>query len=294
MYKRKLMVLIMVLLVVNIILVGCAVVEKEQINTSENKKENINSGNYKLTIEDIKKNYTEEKILNIEQINDEYVLVESQRETCANKFELYNLRTGDKDIMPTMPEFVTLEKIENENHIVFLSSGRNSECCFGTFPYLIRCIRVKSDIESTDDFIALHEDKYFKLSEPVSSGSKGCSVLSDIIVTLDSIQVLFEPIPGQEAQFYAAATDIPVTSIYYDEDKNQMIIEMKIAHIGNIFKEKKEILTEKNKYIGSIQIVQSEEDVKLIIDIEDIAREYIAKIKRIPKGLPFFEISFRS
>lgn len=271
---------------------SCTAVNNKRTNTSEN-NEISKLSNYKLTIEDVKKTYTEEKILNIVQVNDEYVLVESQRETCVNIFELYNLKTGDKDIMPTRTEFVTLEKIENENYIVFLSSGKNSESAFGTFPYYIRCIRTKNDVKSTDDFIALIEDKYYKLSYSVSSGSKECDLLSDIIVTLDSIQVLFKPIPGQEAQFFAANTDIPVMRTYYVEDKNQMIIEMKKTQVSDIFKEKKEILTGKNRYIDSIRVVQDKENVKLIIDLEDYTREYITKVKRVPEGC-FFEIRFKS
>ncbi|WP_069650131.1 hypothetical protein [Caloranaerobacter ferrireducens] len=221
-------------------------------------------------------------------------MVESQRETYSNKFVLYNLKTGDRDIMPTGIEFVKLEKVENENYIVFLSSGKNSECVFRKFPYYIRCIRIKNDIESTNDFIALEEDKYFKINETISAGSKNCCSLSDIIVTLDGLQVLFEPIPGQEALFYAADTDIPETIIYYDEDKKQMLIEMKDTQIGNSLKEIKEISTKKNRYINSLRITEKEKNIQLIVNIEDFTEEYIAKIKKIPSGLPFFEIRFRS
>ncbi|MEW6172756.1 MAG: hypothetical protein AB1510_06760 [Bacillota bacterium] len=170
--------------------------------------------------------------MSIHRINENYVLVESQRPTFANKFELFNLANGDRDTMPTWPEFVTLEKVESENHIVFLSSGKNSECVFGNFPYLIRCVRVKNDVKSTDDFTAIREDKYFKLDEQVSSGSKGYAQLSDIVVTLNGIQVLFKPISGHEADFYAAATDIPETKISYDRDKNRMIFHIAETQIG--------------------------------------------------------------
>lgn len=291
MRKVKIKVFAFFILITSIIFYGCYA--KEEVNIKKDKNTN-GTDDCKLNIEDIKKNYSEdEKILNIVKINEDYILVESQRETYSNKFVLYNLKTGDRDIMPTGIEFVKLEKVENENHIVFLSSGINSECVFRKFPYYIRCIRVKNDIESTNDFIAIEEDKYFKINETISAGSKNCCRLSDIVVTLDGLQVLFEPIPGQEALFYAADTDIPETIIYYDEDKKQMLIEMKDTQIGNSLKGTKEISTEKNGYINSLRIAEKEKNIQLIVNIEDFAEEYIAKIKKID-GLPFFEIRFIS
>jgi hypothetical protein len=94
-------------------------------------KQSIKSS--QLTIDDIKKRYTGTNIKDIRQINKDYVLVESQQETCANRFDVISLKTGKQDILPTVPEFVTLEEIENENTFIFLSSGKNSESSLGAF-----------------------------------------------------------------------------------------------------------------------------------------------------------------
>ena len=48
-----------------------------------------------------------------------------------------------------------------------------------------------------------------------------------------------------------------------------------------------------NGFIGSVKIEQGEGDVKLIVSVMDGVREYTARIKTIPGGLPFLEISFR-
>lgn len=107
------------------------------------------------------------------------------------------------DILPTMPQYVKLEEIIDPNNIVFLSTGKNSESAYQTFPYIIRCIRTREDSERNDDFISYTENKYFKLDEEVATefGKKG--VLSRLVVTLEGVEILFKPVPGDEANFYA-------------------------------------------------------------------------------------------
>jgi hypothetical protein len=249
----------------------------------------------KLTTDEIKSRYgPDQKILSMHEIGDGHVLVESQRPTFANVFELFNLATGNRDVMPTPTEFVTLECIENENHIVFLSSGKNSECIFGNFPYLIRCVRVKTKADSKDDFnfMPIFQDKYFNLGEEISSGSKsGCSQLSDVIITLDGIQALFKPLPGREDLFYAAATDIPETKIF--TDKSRMVIQIADTQIGGKLKDKMVLPAGENQYLTSLKVTKDGRDIELTVTLKEVAREYTAKIERLPNGLPYFEVAFK-
>lgn len=127
MRKTTLFTGITILLAYSIVSTGCSYLNKKSLNVpSVNQVNSSNHETFKLTFDKIRKNYTDTKIKSMQNIGTEYVLVESQGDTFANKFDIYNFKTGDMDTLPTMPEFVTLEKVENENYFVFLSSGKNS------------------------------------------------------------------------------------------------------------------------------------------------------------------------
>lgn len=265
-----------ILLLIIFLLMACSI--------NEDGKDNL------LTIDDVKGKYEDGKILDIKTIGDDYVLVESQRETFANEFHLYNLENGDADVMPTIGEFVTLEEVKSEDHFIFLSSGQNSETSYGVFPYIIECIRVKNDISSLGDFMAIKKDKYFNLDESISSGSKSYSILSDVVITLDSIQVLFTPIPGEEGMFHAAFSDIPKTATYYNEEDNQLIIKMELEKINPDI-EKKEIEVSRNEDIESIAIEKNDETIDIVIDLHPDTEKYMIKKNSTSNGV-FFEVSF--
>jgi hypothetical protein len=247
-----------------------------------------------LTLDEIKERYTDTNIKNIQNIGEEYLLVESQKDTFANKFDLYNLKTGDADTLPTMPYFVTLEKIENENYFVFLSSGENSESPMGTFPCLIKCIRIKTDLNETDDFIALFEEKYFDLEDVVQSGIKQECIMSDLNITFEGLEVLFKPIEGKEALFYAAITDIPPTKTSYDKDKKQMTFEIGTNHLGEGLKGMKKVNIDDHQFISSYEIKQKDNKIYFIVGLKDLAKKYTIDMKRLPDGqLPYFFVKFK-
>ncbi len=278
---------IILLFFIILVLVGCSRfnnrISSEDVESSNIKNET------KISIEEIKKNYIEEEILNIKQINENIVLVESQIETFANRFDIYNLDTGDKDTLPTMPEYVTLHSIENENYLIFLSSGKNSETNIGTFPNFIRCIRVKEEPNSENDFIAIREELVCDIGESISSGSKTCSNLSNGIVTMDSLQVVFEPIKGKESVFFAATTDIPPTKVHYDESSHLVYIDIEVEEMSENFNNAIESC--KNENIKKISVTRKGNITRLILDIEDNVKTYKVRKKRMANSI-FFEIYF--
>jgi hypothetical protein len=221
------------------------------------------------------------------------VLVQSQKETFADKFDIYNLRTGDMDTIQAGFEYVTLEKALNENYFIFLSSGKNSESIYGDFPHLINCIRMKNELNADNDFISFNEDKYFKLDYSVDSGCKEHAVLSDIVVTFDGFEVLFEPRNDNDMEFYIAATDIPQTKTSYNKDKKQMIFELTTDQIGSKFKNRKKIDVGGNQFISSLEISQKDNKTYLTVGIKDITKEYMVKKNHLPNQLPYFLVSFR-
>lgn len=276
----------LLLLSISIFLISCAPELSKSVNLTSTSK---------ITLDEIKGKYSESdvKIKHIQNIGKEWVLVQSQKETFTDRFDIYNLETGDMDIIQTGFEFATLEKVVNENYFVFLSSGKNSESIFGSFPYLINCIRIKNELNADDDFVSFNQDKYFDLAYSVNSGGKEHDVLSDIIVTLDGFEVLFEPLKEKEMDFYADATDIPPTRTIFDKDKKQMIFELKSNQIGSKLKNKQKINVVGNQFMSSLEINLKDNKTFIVVGIKDPTKEYMIKKNNLPDQLPYFSVSFR-
>lgn len=274
-------------------LIGCTNQIKKSTNTpSEQQNTTSNSKTVKLTLDEIKKKYTDTKIKNIQNIGEEYVLVESQQDTFANKFDIYNLKTGQMDTLPTMPDIVTLEKVVNENYFVFLSSGKNSESPYGNFPYLVSCIRVKSDINKNDNFISLQDDKYFNLDYSVQSGSKEGSLMSNLNVTFDGLEVLFEPVKGKESHFFVDSTDIPPTKISYNKEKKQIIFEIGTNQLSSKLNNMKKVSIANNEFMSSYEITKKDNKIYLAVTVSDSVKTYMVKTKKLPNQLPYFAVVF--
>lgn len=286
--------MVLLLLSINTFLIGCTPEssKSDKVNTEQT---STNESVPKLTLDEVKGKYTDSdvKIKSIQNIGKEWVLVQSQKETFADRFDIYNLETGDMDTIQSGFEYVTLEKVVNENYFIFLSSGRNSESIYGNFPHLINNIRTKNELKADDDFASFSEEKYFDLSYTVKSGSKEHAVLSDIIVTLNGFEALFEPRNSNDMEFYTAATDIPPTTTTYDKEKNQMIFELTTDQIGSKFKNRKKINVEGNQFVSSLEISQKDNKTYLTVGIKDITKEYTVKKNVLPNQLPYFSVSFR-
>jgi hypothetical protein len=275
-------ILILVMIITILPFSGCTDESKKTINTKSIEQTDTHIQDaYKLSLDDINRRYTDSKILNIQNIKQEHVLVESQQDTFANRFDLYNLKTGNMDTLPTMLEFVTLEKIENENYFVFLASGRNSESPFSQFPFTIKCIRIKNDIGSNDNFTVVYEDKYLSLDESAQAGSKEGSIMSDLNITFEGFEVLFKPLKGKEVGFYADATDIPPTKTSYDKSTKKLTFEIGTQYLGESLKGRKKVITNDNQYISSYEIIQKDNKIYLVVGMRDSAKRYFVSAQTI-------------
>ncbi len=242
-------------------------------------------------IDEIKKNYRDEKILRVERFNGQYVLIESQKETFANKFDLYNLGTHKKDTLPTGIAYITLHKIVSENELVFLASGRDRESSYINFPYIIRCIRSKDG-----QFKAVEETAYFKVDESAIFGSKEDEILSSVSVDKNSIRAVFSPEKGKELQFYADYVIVPVAQTKYVPDEKQLIFEFKKSRIGDKFVKNPTVPAENNAYISLLKIEQNGENCRIILDLKNNAKEYTCKLGTTQPdglGLPCVDIMLR-
>ena len=248
------------------------------------------SGN-KLTLDDIKKNYTDAKILNITNINTDFILVESKRDTFASEFDLYNLKTGDMEVLPTTTEYVTLKKVVNENYFVFEDSGKNSESPFSSFPRILNCIRTSNGTNRSDNFTTIYENEYYDLNRSVSSGSKEGNVLSVINLTFDGFEVMFKPKSTDDIGFYADATDIPPTTTAYDSSTNKFTLEISTSLLGETIKPNVDINTDDNLYISSYRIEQKNNKIYIIASLRSTAKKYIMK-NNGGEYFPYFSVDF--
>ncbi|MDF2519619.1 MAG: hypothetical protein K0R84_247 [Clostridia bacterium] len=283
MKRNVLFISAVMLLSIPVILLGCS--DKNAVPVA-------NQEAPRLTIEEITKKYKDTSIKNIHNIGEDYVLIESQQETFANRFDLYNLNTGDMDIMPTMIDFVTLESIENENYIIFLSSGKNSESPFINPPHLIKCVRIKNEADKEDDFIALYEDKYLPLDYPLQLGCKAETQMLDINISFNGFEAAFGAVKGKEAAFYADNSDIPPTRTIYDKDKKQLIFEMDCEELSGKVEAKKKAATPDNQYISAYEINEKDNKFYLSLELKDTAKQYLLKKDHLPDGTMYFRISF--
>ncbi len=143
----------------------------------------------KLTIDEIKKGYEGRPIKNITQFKDNYVLVEWQKPTLANRFDLYNLETGEKDILPTAPYYVSLPEIVNEYRFVFLADGRNHISSHRDFPFLIECRMDRIEPIYGTRFSYKYKPMYFSLAHEVEFGFLKNQIISEIAIRPNNIKI---------------------------------------------------------------------------------------------------------
>lgn len=278
-------IVLLIILSISFMIIGCT--QKSKVNINENEIPNKIDNERKLSLEDVKKKYNDKEIVNIVTYK-HYVLVESSRDTYANSFHWYNLATGDMDILPVKPHYCKLEKIVHENHITFLADGTNHINHAKVFPFSIECRKDEDD----EDFRAYYRDKYFKINEATEFGQKENEVISNVKVTLNGIEILFEPIKGKEGEFYAGNTTIPPTEISYNTEKHQLIVKFTNTRVSEDMM-KLSTKNEDNYYLDSYQVRKENDSSIVILNLKDAAKFYTADIERMTdEDLPYLRISF--
>ncbi|MBC8588181.1 hypothetical protein H8707_08005 [Tissierellaceae bacterium BX21] len=112
-------------------------------------------------------------------------------------------------------------------------------------------------------------------------------------VERNGLKIYFSAYEGEEADFYAAFSDIPSTTVNFID--NNMIIELKESKISEELD--LDILKDINQaYVDSIDFKEFEDRVIISIGLNDTTREYLL-YKRIPdesgEDLPFLNIQLR-
>lgn len=177
----------------------------------------------------IRSRYSRDEV-EVYEIEGGYILTKATLENYNDFFHIWNLEEG------TVVElfgsgYADVYEIIDKNHIVIADSGKNSESVSGSFPYLITFTRESED----ESFTASYEPQKVELSTSIDSGSKyDCEMLS-LSATDNGIEVLFGPSKAVPSggDFYIAATDLPVTTIFYEEETNTLKIKFTTDEISS-------------------------------------------------------------
>jgi hypothetical protein len=247
----------------------------------------------KLSIEDIRKNYKEERRKVTQAFSYEsYLLVESKLigTTAANRFELFNLETGTRTILPTSTFNVRLKEIKDENDFVFFADGTNAEYSQAIFPFILECQRN----DTREPFCAIRKPAYLAIGQESSFGNTKNAVLLSIKVTLEGVEILFGPMKGKEGEFAAGYYWIPVTRTRYAAEKNQFTITfMGTKPDESISKESIKIVSA-NEYFSSHEVDEIDGNCRVTLNLTGEAKYYTGDIKSLKSSsrLPYVVISF--
>ena len=93
--------------------------------------------------------------------------------------------------------------------------------------------------------------------------------------------------------FFAAYSNVPVTSTSYIKNKNQLVIEFKECEIDEKLINFKYNISD-NEYISGYEIIKVQNDSKLIIDLKSTAKSYSCSTTDVANGLINLNIKFIS
>lgn len=186
-----------------------------------------------LTLDNIKQNYKTKPIKSIKQFSSHYVLVNIVEDN-KDLFEVYNLKTGDRDILPTLPYKVTISKIFDENKIEFLANGESYESSNTTFPFKIICTRNVENVKSNFDFITSYESLYLNAEENVTLGRNVKSVINEINLLLNGLEILFGPANKDDIGHFSDVTNIPLINTQYIKEILLVMIHLSIKIFSRI------------------------------------------------------------
>lgn len=235
------------------------------------------------TLDEVKK-YYKEQLVHYNKIDQHGIFV-AYRDDVGMRYDIVDLEQQEIYRLPIMAGDLKFESVLNESEIVFLADGTNYLNSYEKFPYLVRMIK------SRNGYRIVEEEKWNSVGTNLKAvaGKKGS--VYDIAVNFDGIQIMFEPIEEDASNFYAAYTDIPETSIYFDENK-RMVIAFEDALISDKIQPGL-LISIKNHYIQYIQFQQENNRAKMTIILNENAETYGVLKRHLEEKIPIFEIKFK-
>lgn len=293
--KKKLYFVFYLICVVAIIFSGCSSNKAKAGSSNSNSDKTKN----KLTLEQVKQSYakTDEKVLSTKEYKN-YVLIESQDPANGNSFTLYDLKTGDKDILPSGTAIIDFAKIIDENNIIFYSKGTNSISAGQVFPYEIDCARGAENSSFDGDFVPTYKDIKFPVDKQISLKGKGKEVINDIRVTLNGLQICFGPQDSKDINFYAGSTDNPSMDISYNKTAGEFSLKFQDTKITKALSNASS-LSNVNIFIKSLNLKEVDNSSILTIKLDEGAKYFIGKkayiyktTDRVQNEIPYLDIQF--
>lgn len=241
-----------------------------------------------LTIEKIKENYKNQEIKQIKQFGKTFALAEVKDDQNKNFFELYNLETGERNMLPTLPYKVSLSEIIDENNIKFICDGENYESNTKTFPFVLNCVRNSANNKGHSDFYALIKPSYLQMDKKISLGRNVSSIISDIKPSLNGVEILFAPAKDNDVEFFSDQTNIPLTTTEYINDKKQLLLKFSntSTSLNKLIKDSSSI------YYKSIEVESKDNITTITINLKDNIATYNIEIDRLYNNLPFAKLKF--
>ena len=234
----------------------------------------------KLTIEDIKKNYTDRPIKNIIPFKEDFVLVEWQKPIFANRFDLYNLKTGEMNRVYGSHYYVKVYKIVDEDRIIFLGDGRESETRYWEFPFLEDCRRV----EDNERFIHFREKKYFPIEDSVQFGCDKGQVIIDFTVRYHEIEIVFGPQFGDTVAYWAGGgPSIPPVKTHFDKTDKKFILTFEGTKVADDLKDYFAIYAEFFGDFTSLALKEEGNNTKVVLGLKDAVKFYTGQIQMMMK-----------
>lgn len=252
-----------------------------------------------LTIDMIKSNYKSNSVKDIKEFKAKsgvsYALVNFIDEYNINSYEIYNLKTGARDIIPTNPYKVTLDELVDESYFVFLANGENNERPNITFPFKLR-LKYYENEPYEKKFHSDHEVLYLPVDKSVTMGCDKDvkSQVYDIKPTLTGLEILFGPI-NDDSIYFADAAYIPITTTQYIKENNQLVFNFSNTNLAEKLQKNPKLIDNTNTYYNSIEITQKGTNSSLILNLKDKKTTYNIELSNLETRpeLPYAKINFK-
>lgn len=234
----------------------------------------------KLAIEEIKKNYTDRPIKNIIPFKEDYVLVEWQKPTFANRFDLYDLKTGEMNFVYGTTNYVKVHKIIDEDRIIFFADGRESETRYWEFPFLEDCRRVADN----ERFIYFKEKKYFPIEESTQFGCDKDQVIIDFTLRYHEIEIVFGPQFEEMGAYIAGGgPSIPPVKTHFDNKDKKFVLTFEGTKVTDDLKDYFGIYAEFFGDFTSLALKEEGNNTKVVLGLKDSVKFYTGKIQMMMK-----------
>lgn len=201
----------------------------------------------------------------LEAFNDHFYMVRTEKETFADGYFVYDSKEEKIYLMPIGISYVASYEIVDESKIIFHMTGENSESNYHDVPYVVTCLKAVNT-DGSVEFTSVMDKKITPLQESIDFGGKSDHVLTEVIFTLNGIQLGYSPQNPDDAYYYADYTIPPYTQISYDEASHTLMLSLEDTIIGSAILR---TVSAKNQYIEAFDFAQNGEDLILKIKLKN-------------------------